>query len=263
MNYEVHHGGNSLNNVANLHVIASLRNTEFFEVLLPDARAKIRPGTGHCGRPRRAGACAQRAGPGRRHRFQADRTQEDFRTGLKGGAICRQPGRDGGALSEHPLYEGGCSYAAHVACPRFDRYGRRFLCPGQTTVVTTTQTRPQAMPANEPLDPTASPLIGRNDWVAPARRPHQCRRGSQHEAARDVNPDMAQAPVDAERPASGHVQGRVSASAMTPRATAWTPAATSSRRRPANSVRPQVDRRRRSARAAGVSLRAVAPASLR
>ncbi len=34
MNYEVHHGGNSLNNVANLHVIASIRNTEFFEVLL-------------------------------------------------------------------------------------------------------------------------------------------------------------------------------------------------------------------------------------
>ncbi len=40
MNYEVHHGGNSLNNVANLHVIASIRNTEFFEVLLPDAAQK-------------------------------------------------------------------------------------------------------------------------------------------------------------------------------------------------------------------------------
>jgi L-alanine-DL-glutamate epimerase-like enolase superfamily enzyme len=40
MNYEVHHGGNSLNNVANLHVIASLRNTEFFEVLLPDGAQK-------------------------------------------------------------------------------------------------------------------------------------------------------------------------------------------------------------------------------
>jgi len=36
----VHHGGNSLNNIANLHVIASLRNTEFFEVLLPDAAQK-------------------------------------------------------------------------------------------------------------------------------------------------------------------------------------------------------------------------------
>jgi L-alanine-DL-glutamate epimerase-like enolase superfamily enzyme len=40
MTYEVHHGGNSLNNVANLHVIASLKNTTFFEVLLPDAAQK-------------------------------------------------------------------------------------------------------------------------------------------------------------------------------------------------------------------------------
>jgi len=40
MSYEVHHGGNSLNNVANLHVIASLRNTTYFEVLLPDAAQK-------------------------------------------------------------------------------------------------------------------------------------------------------------------------------------------------------------------------------
>ncbi|QQS11358.1 MAG: mandelate racemase [Rhodospirillales bacterium] len=40
MNYELHHGGNSLNNVANLHVIASIRNTEFFEVLLPDGAQK-------------------------------------------------------------------------------------------------------------------------------------------------------------------------------------------------------------------------------
>jgi L-alanine-DL-glutamate epimerase-like enolase superfamily enzyme len=40
MNYEVHHGGNSLNNVAGLHVIMALRNTEFFEVLLPDAAQK-------------------------------------------------------------------------------------------------------------------------------------------------------------------------------------------------------------------------------
>jgi L-alanine-DL-glutamate epimerase-like enolase superfamily enzyme len=35
MNYEVHHGGNSLNNVANLHLIMAIRNCEFFEVLLP------------------------------------------------------------------------------------------------------------------------------------------------------------------------------------------------------------------------------------
>ncbi|MDB5798744.1 MAG: mandelate racemase/muconate lactonizing enzyme [Paucimonas sp.] len=35
LNYEVHHGGNSLNNFANLHVIMAIANTEFFEVLLP------------------------------------------------------------------------------------------------------------------------------------------------------------------------------------------------------------------------------------
>ena len=40
MNFEVHHGGNSLNNVANLHVIMAIRNTEFFEVLLPDGAQK-------------------------------------------------------------------------------------------------------------------------------------------------------------------------------------------------------------------------------
>jgi L-alanine-DL-glutamate epimerase-like enolase superfamily enzyme len=37
MNYEIHHGGNSLNNVANLHVTMALRNCEYFEVLLPSA----------------------------------------------------------------------------------------------------------------------------------------------------------------------------------------------------------------------------------
>ncbi len=40
MNYEVHHGGNSLNNVANLHVIMAIKNCEFFEVLLPDGAQK-------------------------------------------------------------------------------------------------------------------------------------------------------------------------------------------------------------------------------
>ena len=35
MNFELHHGGNSLNNFANLHVIMAIQNTEFFEVLLP------------------------------------------------------------------------------------------------------------------------------------------------------------------------------------------------------------------------------------
>jgi L-alanine-DL-glutamate epimerase-like enolase superfamily enzyme len=36
----VHHGGNSLNNVANLHVIMAIRNCEYFEVLLPAGAQK-------------------------------------------------------------------------------------------------------------------------------------------------------------------------------------------------------------------------------
>jgi len=40
MNYEVHHGGNSLNNVANLHLIMAVKNCEYFEVLLPDGAQK-------------------------------------------------------------------------------------------------------------------------------------------------------------------------------------------------------------------------------
>ena len=40
MNFEIHHGGNSLNNVAHLHVIMAIRNCEFFEVLLPAAAQK-------------------------------------------------------------------------------------------------------------------------------------------------------------------------------------------------------------------------------
>ena len=38
MNYEIHHGGNSLNNVANLHVAMAIPNTEFFEVLGQNSR---------------------------------------------------------------------------------------------------------------------------------------------------------------------------------------------------------------------------------
>ncbi len=40
MNYEVHHGGNSLNNVANLHLIMAIPNCEYFEVLLPGSAQK-------------------------------------------------------------------------------------------------------------------------------------------------------------------------------------------------------------------------------
>lgn len=40
LDYEVHHGGNSLNNLANLHLALAIHNTSFFEVLLPDAVQK-------------------------------------------------------------------------------------------------------------------------------------------------------------------------------------------------------------------------------
>ena len=36
MNFEIHHGGNSLNNIADLHVVMAIKNCEYFEVLLPD-----------------------------------------------------------------------------------------------------------------------------------------------------------------------------------------------------------------------------------
>ena len=40
MKCEIHHGGNSLNNVANLHVTMAVDNCEYFEVLLPEAAQK-------------------------------------------------------------------------------------------------------------------------------------------------------------------------------------------------------------------------------
>jgi L-alanine-DL-glutamate epimerase-like enolase superfamily enzyme len=40
MNYEIHHGGNSLNNMAHLHLACAIRNTTYFEVLLPHAAHK-------------------------------------------------------------------------------------------------------------------------------------------------------------------------------------------------------------------------------
>jgi L-alanine-DL-glutamate epimerase-like enolase superfamily enzyme len=41
MRYEIHHSGNSLNNLANLHVSVALRNCEMFEVLQPDGSHKF------------------------------------------------------------------------------------------------------------------------------------------------------------------------------------------------------------------------------
>jgi L-alanine-DL-glutamate epimerase-like enolase superfamily enzyme len=57
MNYEVHHGGNSHNNMAQLHFACALPNTTWFEVLLPHGAHKYgllndvaidRNGLAHC-----------------------------------------------------------------------------------------------------------------------------------------------------------------------------------------------------------------------
>ena len=40
MGFELHHGGNSLNNVANLHIAMAIRNTTWFELLLHDGTHK-------------------------------------------------------------------------------------------------------------------------------------------------------------------------------------------------------------------------------
>jgi L-alanine-DL-glutamate epimerase-like enolase superfamily enzyme len=57
MNFEVHHGGNSLNNMAQLHFACALPNTTYFEVLLPHGAHKYgvlndiqigRDGLAHC-----------------------------------------------------------------------------------------------------------------------------------------------------------------------------------------------------------------------
>jgi L-alanine-DL-glutamate epimerase-like enolase superfamily enzyme len=40
MNFEIHHGGNSMNNVANLHLALAIPNCSFFEVLLPHSAQK-------------------------------------------------------------------------------------------------------------------------------------------------------------------------------------------------------------------------------
>ena len=40
MNYEIHDGGNSLNNVANLHLLMSIPNCEYMEVRSPDEADK-------------------------------------------------------------------------------------------------------------------------------------------------------------------------------------------------------------------------------
>jgi L-alanine-DL-glutamate epimerase-like enolase superfamily enzyme len=62
MNLEIHHGGNSLNNVANLHVMMAIQNCEFFEVLLPAGAQKY--GLSQDIDPDRQGLVHAPSGPG-------------------------------------------------------------------------------------------------------------------------------------------------------------------------------------------------------
>ena len=81
MTYEVHHGGNSLNNMAQLHFACAIRNTTYFEVLLPHGAHKYgllndiqigKDGLAHCPR----GARHRRPVRFRPHQAQADRAPE-------------------------------------------------------------------------------------------------------------------------------------------------------------------------------------------
>jgi len=61
LRYEVHHSGNSLNNLANLHLCMALRNTTMWEVLLPDGR--INTAWRRSWRSTRTGCCTRRPRP--------------------------------------------------------------------------------------------------------------------------------------------------------------------------------------------------------
>ena len=62
MNYEMHHGGNSLNNVANLHVIMAIRNCEYLRGAAARRRPEVRARRGHRGR-RATASCTRRPSP--------------------------------------------------------------------------------------------------------------------------------------------------------------------------------------------------------
>ena len=60
MNYEVHHGGNSLNNMAQLHFACAIPNTTYFEVLLPHGAHKYGAAQRHPDRHATASRTARR-----------------------------------------------------------------------------------------------------------------------------------------------------------------------------------------------------------
>ena len=71
MRCEIHHGGNSLNNVANLHVTMAVPNCEYYEFFPCTGANQLRPGGGYRGRRTRPGARPNRAGPRLPHRLGA------------------------------------------------------------------------------------------------------------------------------------------------------------------------------------------------
>ncbi len=80
LKYEVHHSGNSLNNLANLHLCMAIRNTTMFEVLLPDGAHKY--GTAASQRPGRQAACADGTGAWSGDRLRSDQAQDRGRAEL-------------------------------------------------------------------------------------------------------------------------------------------------------------------------------------
>ena len=66
MNYEVHHGGNSLNNMAQLHFACAIPNTTYLRGAAAARRAQVRPAQRHRdrqGRPRALPAGARASAP--------------------------------------------------------------------------------------------------------------------------------------------------------------------------------------------------------
>ena len=64
MNYEVHHGGNSLNNMAQLHFACAIRNTDLFRGAAAAWRAQVRTAQRHPDRQGRPGPLPEVPGIG-------------------------------------------------------------------------------------------------------------------------------------------------------------------------------------------------------
>ena len=107
MRYEIHHGGNSLNNVANLHALMAIRNTRCSRYpagSCPEVRARAR----HRGRRRGHGASTRGSRPRRRDRFRSDRAQDDRRAaeGEQGVSVMTSRGPFPGGLHARRQLQG-------------------------------------------------------------------------------------------------------------------------------------------------------------